>query len=66
MLPVLRRRTVEFLLEPGVRGRAPLESKLARDMTDRIAGALGPRYPVTANAISSTPERVSTSKPASV
>jgi signal transduction histidine kinase len=57
MLPVLRRRTVEFLLAPGVQGRAPLESKLARDMTDRIAGALGPRYPVTANAVSSTPER---------
>jgi signal transduction histidine kinase len=57
MLPVLRRRTVEFLLAPGVQGHAPLESKLARDMTDRIAGALGPRYPVTANAVSSTPER---------
>jgi len=54
---VLRRRTVEFLLAPGVQGDAPLESKLARDMTDRIAGALGSRYPVTANAVSSTPER---------
>jgi signal transduction histidine kinase len=56
MLPLLRRRTVEFLLEPGEEG-GPLQSTIARDMTQRIGAALGPRYPITANAVSGTPER---------
>lgn len=55
-LPMLRRRTFQYLLGAGQDG-GPLASDTAREMSGAIAAALGPRYPLTANAVGADPER---------
>lgn len=55
-LPRLRRRTFHYLLGPGQNG-GPLASDTAREFAARVGAALGPRYPVSANAVSAEPER---------
>lgn len=55
-LPMLRRRTFHYLLGPGETG-GPLVSDTSRDMAGMIASALGPKHPVTANLVSTDPER---------
>lgn len=55
-LPMLRRRTFHYLLGPGEDG-APLSTDGAREAAALIAAALGPRFPVRANMVSTDPER---------
>ncbi|MEI2454428.1 ATP-binding protein [Lysobacter firmicutimachus] len=55
-LPRLKRRTFHYLLGPGQDGAA-LASDEAREFVARVGAALGPRYPVRANAVSAGPER---------
>lgn len=56
MLPLMRRRTFHYVLGPG-EGGAPLANAKARDLVQRIGAVLGPRYPITANAIAGDPRR---------
>jgi signal transduction histidine kinase len=56
-LPVLHRRTVRYLLDAGETQGPPPRSPLAREMTGRIARALGPGRPIVANALSDDPEQ---------
>lgn len=55
-LPMLRRRTFQYLLGPGQEG-SPLAGATSREMAKAIADALGPRFPIRANSISADPER---------
>lgn len=56
-LPILHRRTIRYLLGPGEAVGPPPSSPLAREMNRRIARALGPGRPVSANVVSDDPER---------
>lgn len=56
MLPLLRRRTFGYRLDAG-EGGPPLADANAREVAQRIGAALGPRYPLTANAVRGAPAR---------
>lgn len=56
-LPILHRRTIQYVLGPGETAGPPPRSALARGMTERIANALGPDRPITANVLSDDPEQ---------
>ncbi|GAB3090338.1 sensor histidine kinase [Lysobacter terrae] len=55
-VPVLKRRTFRYMLGEG-QGGHPVSSETARGMTQMIASALGPDYPIKANVVSDDPER---------
>jgi signal transduction histidine kinase len=55
-LPMLRRRTFQYMLGPGQDGE-PLESHGSREMAGMIAAALGPQYPTRASLLFRNPER---------
>lgn len=56
-LPILHRRTITYVLGPGETAGPSPKSALARGMTERIARALGPERPITANVLSDDPEQ---------
>jgi signal transduction histidine kinase len=56
MLPLLRRRTFGYRLGAGA-GGPPLADASARELVQRIGAALGPRYPLSANAVGGDPAR---------
>jgi signal transduction histidine kinase len=56
-LPLLRRRTFRYLLGPGHSNHRQLIGRTARDMSQRIAVALGPRYPISVGTVTTEPER---------
>ena len=55
-LPMLKRRTFHYMLGAGQMG-PPVSSETARGMTQMLASALGPDYPINANIVSEKPER---------
>ena len=55
-LPMLKRRTFHYMLGEGQKG-PPVSTDTARGMTQMLASALGPDYPIQANAVSAKPER---------
>lgn len=55
-LPMLQRRTFHYMLGPGRAGDAGQASAMSREMSSRIAAALGPRYPITVSTVVTDPE----------
>ncbi|HEY1141397.1 MAG TPA: HAMP domain-containing protein, partial [Lysobacter sp.] len=55
-VPMLKRRTFRYMMGEGQGGR-PVSSETARGMTQMLADALGPEYPIEANVVSEKPER---------
>jgi signal transduction histidine kinase len=57
MLPLLRRRTFHYMLDADTTDVVPLAHAGERALVQRIGAALGPRYPLTADAVAGEGDR---------